>query len=80
MLAVLCSGLFADEEDAEGYLFIDRDFTQYNTVLIYLREGPAVAQIVVDESMKKPLSRGLLYFVLLALSKPLMIFISFFLF
>ncbi len=57
MLAVLCSGLFADEEDYEGYLFIDRDFTHFNTVLTYLQEGPAVAQNVVEESMKGYLSR-----------------------
>ncbi len=74
MLAVLCSGLFIDEEDSEGYLFIDRDFTHFNTVLTYLREGPAVAQTVVDESMKKPLSRELRFFGLFVLSKPLIIY------
>jgi hypothetical protein len=73
MLAVLCSGLFTDEEDAEGYLFIDRDFTHFNTVLTYLREGPAVAQTVVDESMRKPLCREARYCGLSTLTKPLTI-------
>lgn len=39
MLAVLCSGLFASEEDAEGYVFIDRDPRHFAVVLDYLREG-----------------------------------------
>ncbi len=62
MLAVLCSGLFVDEEDAKGYLFIEKDFSHFNTVLTYLREGPAVAQAVVDESIKEPLSRESRYY------------------
>ena len=73
MLAVLCSGLFADEEDTNGYLFIDRDFTHFNMVLTYLREGPAVAQTIVEESIKGPLSRELRYYGLLGLTKPLII-------
>jgi len=39
MLKVLVSGIFAPEEDSEGYIFLDRDPAQFAAVLAYLRDG-----------------------------------------
>ncbi len=68
MLAMLCSGLFALEEDSEGYIFIDRDFTQFGAVLAYLREG-AIARRIVDMGNIVQLQRELQYYGLSNVAK-----------
>ena len=75
MLAVLCAGLFAPEEDAEDYIFIDRDPSHFREVLMYLREGPAVALEAVEESGQGPLRRELRYYGLPEIPKALVVFL-----
>jgi hypothetical protein len=70
------SGLFATEEDAEGYIFIDRDPTHFSSVLTYLREGSLVARYLADESTKGPLCKELRYYGLRETTKPLHIYAS----
>jgi hypothetical protein len=62
MLAVLSAGLFASEEDAEGYVFIDRDPSHFIAVLTYLREGPSEALNMVEKAERRALNRELRFY------------------
>ncbi len=62
MLAVLSSNMFASEEDAEGYVFIDRDPSLFTSVLQYLREGRDAMQETVLKANGLAISRELRYY------------------
>lgn len=70
MLAVLFSGIFAQEEDAEGFAFIDRDGTHFRAVLEYLREGESEALRMA--AAKAPLLRRELQYFLLQEAEALL--------
>jgi hypothetical protein len=74
MLAVLCAGLFASEEDAEGCVFIDWDPSHFMAVLTYLREGPSVALNMVEKADRRALNRELLFYGLPEVNPTVVVF------
>ncbi len=70
MLAVLSSNMFASEEDAEGYVFIDRDPSLFISVLQYLREGRDAMQETALKANGLAINRELRYYGLQEMALP----------
>ncbi len=71
MLAILSSDMFASEEDAEGYVFIDRDPTHFISVLQYLREGRNTMQKTVMKADRLAVNRELRYYGVQEMEPPM---------
>ncbi len=59
------------EEDAEGYVFIDRDPSLFISVLQYLREGRDAMQETVLKANRLAVNRELRYYGLQVMAPPM---------